>query len=147
MSSCDLPRCEACLYSKQKRRTSTTDVKKRTIPAEGGLSNNILQPGQRVSVNLYQSSTLGRLPHTKGKEADDEKYCGGATFYDIASKLIFVRHQSNLTCAETVVSKHSFERFSDELGVTIKEYLSDNHAPTPERCCFCLWLMQSWTRP
>jgi hypothetical protein len=127
MSSCEIPRCEACLYGKQKRRSTSTDVKKRVPSSEGGISNNVLDPGQVVSVDLYQSSILGRTPHTKGKESDDEKYCGGAIFYDIASKLIFVRHQCNLTSAETIVSKHCFERFVDEFGIPIKKYLSDNH--------------------
>jgi GAG-pre-integrase domain len=126
-SSCDHPRCDACQYAKQKRRSSSTDIKRPIKAQEGGISNNVLQPGQRVSLDLFQSTILGRLPNTKGKESDDEKYSGGAIFHDIASKFVFVRHQSNLTCAETVTSKHSFERYADEFGISIKEYLSDNH--------------------
>jgi hypothetical protein len=38
-----------------------------------------------VAGNLYQSTTLGRLPQTKFKAIDDEKYAGGAIFDDIAS--------------------------------------------------------------
>jgi hypothetical protein len=34
---------------------------------------------------MYQSTILGSLPHTKGKEADFEKYGGGSIFYDVAS--------------------------------------------------------------
>jgi hypothetical protein len=55
-------------------------------------------------VDLYQSTILGRLPHTKGKETD-------------TSKFIFVKHQANLTTAATVKSKHAFERGADDFGI------------------------------
>jgi hypothetical protein len=78
-------------------------------------------------VDLYQSTILGRLPLTKGKEPDDEKYAGGTILYDIASKFIFVSHQANLTGASTVASKHRFERLADSFGIKVRTYLSDNH--------------------
>jgi hypothetical protein len=64
-----------------------------------------LKPGQKVSVDLYQSTILGRLPQTKGKEPDDEKYSGGAIFLDIASKINFVKHQANLTAIKAAKKK------------------------------------------
>jgi hypothetical protein len=53
MSSCDIP---ACLYAKQKRRSTSTDVKNRVPSSEpssepsskGGISNNILDPARIV---------------------------------------------------------------------------------------------------
>jgi hypothetical protein len=78
-------------------------------------------------LDLYQSTILGRLPHTKGKEAEDEKCAGGALFLDIASKFIFVKHQANLTVAATLISKHAFERWAGEFGIKIKTNLTDNH--------------------
>ena len=126
-STCDLPRCNACQYAKQKRRSSTTAVHRPVIEREGGISNNVLSPGQKVSADLYQSTIPGRLPHTKGQESETSKYSGGAIFYDIASKLVFVRHQTNLTAAMTVDSKHALERYADEFGIKIQEYLTDNH--------------------
>jgi hypothetical protein len=74
MSSCDIPRCDACQFAKKKRRSSSADVKRPVIAAEGGISNNVLDPGREISVDLYKSSVLGRLPHTKGSESDDEKF-------------------------------------------------------------------------
>jgi hypothetical protein len=71
-------------------------------------------------MDLYESTILGRLPHTKGKEAKDEKYAGEAIFLDIASKFIFVKHQPSLTVAATLISKHAFERWADEFGIKIK---------------------------
>lgn len=126
-STCDHPRCDACQYAKQKRRSSSTALKRPVVEREGGISNNVLTPGQKVSIDLYQSSIPGRLPHTKGHESVSQKYAGGAIFYDIASKYVFVKHQSNLTGGMTVNSKHAFESFANEFGISIKEYLTDNH--------------------
>jgi GAG-pre-integrase domain len=63
----DLPRCEACQYAKQKCRPTSTVVNKSMPDREGSLSDCIIAPGQMVSVDLYQSTILGRLPQTKGK--------------------------------------------------------------------------------
>lgn len=123
-SSCKIPLCEACQYAKQKRRVPSR-LRTQSAP-EGGQSDGVLKPGQRVSLDLYQSSIPGRLEHTYGKEKESSKYAGGAIFLDIASKLVFINHQSNLTAAATLSSKHLFERFADEFGVKIKEYLADN---------------------
>jgi hypothetical protein len=94
---------------------------------EGVLSDGILQPGQRVSIDLYQSTVRGRLPHTRGKESDDDKYCGGAIITDHATGLVFHKHQVGLTAMETIMSKHDFENFADEFAVKIREYVGDNH--------------------
>jgi hypothetical protein len=55
------------------------------------------------------------------------KYCGGAIFYDIASRFIFVQHLPNLTGHMAIKSKHALENLASEYGIKIKEYLSDNH--------------------
>jgi len=94
---------------------------------EGGISDGVLTPGCKVSVDLYVAGIGGRLPHTKGSEDEDRKYAGGAIFLDISSGFLFVNHQPNLTAAMTVASKHKFERFCSEFGVHPKEYLADNH--------------------
>jgi Reverse transcriptase (RNA-dependent DNA polymerase) len=127
MTTCDLPRCLACQFAKQKRRNPPSKKQRPISEREGGLSDDVLQPGQRISCDLYQSTILGRLPNTRGKESDSEKYCGGAIFLDVASNFVFVRHQPNLTGAMTVSSKHELENFASEFGIKIKEYLSDNH--------------------
>jgi hypothetical protein len=126
-SSCELPICEACQYAKQKRRNPPSSLKKPRTENEGALSQNILIPGQRASVDLYQSSAKGRLPHTYGKEKDDSQFTGGAIFCDHATKLIHHTHQLTTTSAETIASKHLFEQFCDSYGVKIKEYIGDNN--------------------
>jgi hypothetical protein len=52
-----------------------------------------LRPGQMVSLDQYMGSTPGRLPHTKGKELQKDKYTGGTIFVDHASGFVFIRNQ------------------------------------------------------
>ena len=55
-SHCTICNCEACQYAKQKRRNPRTAITKVRSETEGALSRQILIPGQRVSVDLYQSA-------------------------------------------------------------------------------------------
>ena len=126
-SHCHSPLCEACQYAKQKRRNPPSQLKQTRKELVGGLSNNMLQPGDRVSVDLYQSPTRGRLPDTYGKEKSDKQYTGGAIFIDHATKLIHNTHQFTTTAAESVNSKHKFESFCDDHGISISQYLADNN--------------------
>ena len=126
MTTCTLPKCEACQYAKQKRRLPPSKRQEHRPSEEGVGSDDILLPGQKVSCDLYTATIPGRLPHTAGKEKSDIQYAGGAIFVDVATRLVFIHHQPNLTAAFAVISKHAFERFADGFGITIKEYLSDN---------------------
>jgi hypothetical protein len=127
VTTCDPPKCEACQYAKQRRRQPASSVSKPKWKNLGGLSDKILEPGQRISCDLYESTHKGRLPNTRGKESSDLKYAGGAIFMDVASKFVFVEHMPNLTAAFAINAKHSLERFASSFGVQIKEYLTDNH--------------------
>jgi hypothetical protein len=73
------------------------------------------------------SSTLGRLPHTKGKEDKATQLVGGTLFVDFATNYIFHHHQVNLTAAATVRSKHVCERHFMEHGYKVQGYLADNN--------------------
>ena len=125
-SHCPLPLCSSCQYAKQKRTKPPSHTTSKPSIA-GGLSDNITDPGQRVSVDLYVSATKGRLLHTFGKEKFDDQYSGGAIFVDHASKFIYNNHQLSTTTAESVMSKHLFETYCDSVGVKIKEYMTDNN--------------------
>jgi hypothetical protein len=97
-----------------------------------GLSDDVLNAGDRVSVDLCCSSTNGRLPHTFGKEKSELQFTGGAIFVDHATRLIHNTHQLSTTTAESVLSKHVFEDYCDSSGVQIREYVTDN---TPFHGC------------
>ena len=126
-SSCKAPRCEACQYAKQKRTTPLNPKHPSSDYKEGALTSNQLQPGDRVSCDQYMSTTLGRLPHTQGKEDKARQLVGGTMFVDHATNYIYHCHQINLTAAESVHSKHACERHFRDLGAPIRHYSSDNH--------------------
>ena len=119
--------CEACQYAKQKRRKPNSSKIVALKENEGALSVDIVHSGQRVSVDLYVSAVRGRLPESYGKEKTDKQYTGGAIFVDHKSRLVHHTHQFSTTAAETVNSKHNFERFCNSHGVKIKEYVADNN--------------------
>jgi hypothetical protein len=125
-SHCFPPLCTACQYAKQKRKNPPKHAM-HPAPTTTGLSDDILDPGGRVSVDIYCSSTPGRLPHTFGKEKTSLQYTCGAIFVDHATRLIHNTHQHSTTTAESVLSKHLFEDYCDSFGVHIKEYVTDNN--------------------
>jgi hypothetical protein len=85
-----------------------------------------LTPGQVVSLDQYMGSTPGRLPHTKGKEALNNKYTSGTIFINHSSGFVFVKNQVLLQAGETVVSKKEFELLALSYGVKVNGYLADN---------------------
>ena len=66
------------------------------------MSEDILIPGRRVSIDLYVSPEKGRLSTSFGKEAEAKQYSGGAIFFDHASQFIFNQHQLSTTTAKSV---------------------------------------------
>jgi hypothetical protein len=127
-SHCHPPLCAACQYAKQKRKNPPRDKAIGSLSSSStGLSDDILHPGDRVSVDIYCSSTPGRLPHTFGKEKSSLQFTCGGIFVDHASRLIHNTHQHSTTTAETVLSKHLFEDYCDSFGVRIREYVTDNN--------------------
>jgi hypothetical protein len=100
---------------------------KPNVDHEGSSSNKVLEPGQQVSANLYDSPVRGRLPNTFGKEPEVHRFTGGGIFVNIATKFVFAQHLPKLTAAFAVKAKHALERYAETFGVEIKEYLTDNH--------------------
>ena len=130
MSVCKLqnyPKCAACLYGKQHRRTipgktASSVVKDR----ENVLKANNLLPGQRISVDHFICHTRGRLLDSAGKTKEDDMYRGGCLFVDHASGFIFVEHQVTINTHSTLKAKKNFEDTCRSYGVIPQEYLSDN---------------------
>jgi hypothetical protein len=84
-SHCLSPLCSSCQYAKQKRKNPPRSTISRPLTTTG-LSNAILNAGDRVSVNIYCSATNGRLPHTFGREKSAIQFTGGAIFVDHARR-------------------------------------------------------------
>jgi hypothetical protein len=89
--TCDAPLCTACRLSRG--RTRPDGVTRTAIRAHNmAVRRGDLKPGDCVSLDQYESSYLGRLPHTKGKEKLDDKYIGGTIGVDHASGGILLEH-------------------------------------------------------
>ncbi|EJK71687.1 hypothetical protein THAOC_06848, partial [Thalassiosira oceanica] len=88
------------------------------------LKRGDLCPGDCISMDHYSSSTVGRLPHSFGREANG--YTCGTLFVDHASGKIFNYCQHSTTAEETVQNKHRLETAARLVGVTIKKYHADN---------------------
>ena len=114
------------MLGKQMRRQPGTNTGALVKGKEMMLRREHLQPGDCVSLDQYESSIPGRLPHTYGKEKKDDQYNGGTLFIDHASSMVFIQHQVSLHTGETLQAKHKFEQLAREYGVTIKAYHADN---------------------
>ena len=120
------PKCAACLYGKQHRRTSpgqeTTTVRDRA----GILKDGHLQPGQQVSVDHFLCSTKGRLLTSKGRTPEKEMYTGGCLFIDHSSNHVHIEFQQHLTTHQTLEAKERYELACRDVGVVPVSYLMDN---------------------
>ena len=125
-SSCTRPQCLACHAAKAHRRSNEAKHSTMDKDHEGSLTTSRLQPGDQIHVDNYESSVRGRRTHTYGKERHHERYCGGTIFYDAASGLVKVYHQTSLDADSTLVSKRLFERDAAQCGVSVKNYHADN---------------------
>ena len=119
------PKCAACQYGKQCRRP----VKGKTTTAvhdqKGATSKTAHLAGQLVAVDHFVCSTRGRRFNTKGKEAEKDRYLGGAIFVDLATGHLFIDFLTNLTTHETLLSKEKYELDCRDHGVVVQEYLTD----------------------
>ena len=122
--TCKPPLCASCQIARAKRRP--TDVATTTVHQEALLKVSDLQPGDRVSVDQYESAVRGRLATTKGRENFGHKYAGGTIFCDHASGFVYCSHQVSLRATDTVISKRAFERNAKSCGVKVQKYHGDN---------------------
>ena len=114
------------MLGKQTRRRPGTNTGALVKGQEMMLRRDHLQPGDCVSLDQYESSIPGHLPHTYGKEKKDNQYNGGTLFINHASSMVFIQHQVSLHTGETLQAKHKFEQLARAHGVTIKSYHADN---------------------
>ena len=124
VATCSPPKCAACELAKAKRRSADVDTTKRK--RKNVLKRGTLKPGDRVSMDQYESSVRGRLLHTRGREKQGQRYGGGTIFVDHASGYVEVHHQVSLCASDTLRSKRAFEQNARQCGVDIEQYHADN---------------------
>ena len=118
-------KCAACELSKaSKQRSSSGETNSKQNSNILKIRKEDLVPGQRVSIDQYQSTTPGRRLGSKGKEK--KKFCGGTLFYDHSTQYISIKHQVSLNAGETVQSKEVFEQVMSSFGRKVKSYHTDN---------------------
>jgi calcineurin-like phosphoesterase family protein len=83
-------------------------------------------PGDRISLDQYESSVKGRLSHTRGQEPSHQQFSGGTIFVYHATGLIQAFHQISFSASDTIMSKQKFEQVLLEHNVEIVKYHSDN---------------------
>jgi len=93
---CDKPCCEACLLGKQHQRTPGSVTVKAKPEMEMAIHWDNFMPGDCISLDQFESSAQGRLPHTFGKESSGMRYVGGLLGIDHSSGYVFLRNQVSL---------------------------------------------------
>ena len=121
------PKCAACIYGKQVRRTAPGHIFTMDHERIDTLKRDDLLPGQTVSVDHFITRTPGRLIAGNGKQKDSgDMYSGGCIFVDHSSGFIHVELQCHLNSHETLNAKIAFESFCLSHGVVPTKYLTDN---------------------
>ena len=85
-----------------------------------------LERGDLIFSDQFQSSLPGRVFGKRGAAITTQKYTGGTLFADASSKYMKICYQVSLGGHETVASKTEFEREAAQVGVTVKNYRTDN---------------------
>lgn len=99
------PKCAACCFGKQRRRPAPGKKSSVVKDSVQDLTKHHLQPGEKVSVDHFVSSTKGRLFTGRERTKDNEMYMGGCVFVDHATSFVHVEPQSCLSSHE---SKRTF---------------------------------------
>lgn len=119
-----VPKCATCLFGKQAR--TANPAKHQTKEPIGALTKIKLVPGQLIFTDQFESRVPGRAFTTTGLPNSNVLYTGGTIFIDAASGFVHVSPQVGQTAAETIDSKHRFERDAASSGVIVQAYHSDN---------------------
>ena len=123
----DCPKCAACLYGNQVRRSDPGKIHSQDVNKQNVLKKEDLLPGQTISVDHFIIRTPGRLIEGNGqKKISGDMYSGGCIFVDHASGYIHIILQAHMNTHETLAAKISFEEMCTQHGVVPLKYLTDN---------------------
>ena len=128
-SKCNIAsmKCSICQYAKAHRRSTHGTTTKVNTDRDGALKAMNLSPGNRVSVDHFESRLLGRTFDSYGKPSSNQ-YKGGCIFVDHGSGYVHVEHQLGFSAVETIRAKQNFEKKAIDHGVIIQSYLTDSGA-------------------
>lgn len=133
LAKCSPCKCEICQYAKQTRTPTKGKISSTDTKVDGHLKDNILRPGEKVSVDHFETFT------SFGGETAD-LYRGGCVFVDHMSGYLHNELQVGFSATETIHAKQNFEQLvAGSHGVSIQSYLADNVAFKAHafECQFC----------
>jgi Reverse transcriptase (RNA-dependent DNA polymerase) len=119
LAKCKVPVCASCMYGKLTKRPW------RYRSDASHIEEDVTSPGEVVSVDQMESSTLGLVAQLKGIPTR-ERYKIATVYVDHASDYTFVHLQTDSSSKQTLISKKEFERHAAGMNVTIKRYHADN---------------------
>lgn len=118
--------CASCVLAKMPVQGAGVKCERAILGKELALKRNVVNPGNLVSVDQYQTKLGGRLYTSAGREKEEKKFWGGTIFHNGATPLLFLRHQISLHAGKTLVGKELFERMAEKFGVDVHHYRDDN---------------------
>ncbi|KAL7580972.1 hypothetical protein ACA910_005786 [Epithemia clementina (nom. ined.)] len=120
LAKCPKPFCSACQYGK---------LTKRPWQHKGGPEKSptrpVTAPGQVVSVDQLESTTVGFIAQLKGS-LTLQRYRYATVFVDQFSRYSFIYLQKRITSEETVQAERAFERHAGLFNVLVQHYHCDN---------------------
>ncbi|KAL7575399.1 hypothetical protein ACA910_007307 [Epithemia clementina (nom. ined.)] len=120
LAKCPKPFCAACQYGKLTRRPW-----QHKGGPEKSATKPVMAPGQVVSVDQLESTTVGFIAQLKGR-LTHQRYKYATVFVDQFSRYSYVYLQKRITSEETVQAKKAFERHASLYNVRIQHYHCDN---------------------
>jgi hypothetical protein len=121
LATCRVPLCQSCLYGKASRRRWRDKPKAK----QDANLVTFTRPGQCVSVDQLESTTLGFFGQLKGR-LTTAKYRLATIFVDHYSDLSYVYLQQTTSAKETLEAKNAFELYAKMIGTMITHYHADN---------------------
>lgn len=112
------PKCSSCIYGKMNRKPWRSKRQPKAIHEANA-------PGQCISVDQMESSTLGFVGQMKGK-LTTRRYKYATVFIDHFSRYTYVHLQSQITSEETLAAKKAFEAHCRQHQVRVEHYHADN---------------------
>ena len=119
LANVENPKCASCYFGKMTKKPwrNKGQQPRRILPT--------VKPGQCISVDQMESSTIGFVAQLKGR-LTKRRYRVATIFVDHFSDLSYVHLQSSTSSEETVEAKVAFEAYARDHGVTVEHYHADN---------------------
>ncbi|KAL7482892.1 LOW QUALITY PROTEIN: hypothetical protein ACHAW6_008543 [Cyclotella cf. meneghiniana] len=113
-------------------------------PRQMVLKENHVRPGDCISCNHFISPVPGRVTSLSGHSSSRNSYTCSTIYVDHCSTFLFIHHQLTTAASDTICGKMLLESEAADVGVTIKQYHSDNGIfSSAEFCEHCTCLGQT----